>query len=171
MKYTIQPKRHRAFPPPLGIYRKRRSFRRSVVFLPSCRYHMEGVDYFDVHKLFGFGYLSGGHHRDSARFGWRYDESNDRISLYAYTYVNGERSIKHMACVPIDREVQLEIFIDYNHQYWFEVKVPDNPFFTTRSYSIPFSHKKQWKYALGPYFGGTSTAPQRISLLLKSLDK
>lgn len=170
MKFVIRANRHRAFPPPLGIFYKRRSFRKAVFFTPSCRYHLDGVDYFDVNKLFGFGYLRGGHHRDSARFGWRYDAVNDRISLYAYTYVNGERAVKHIACVPIDRAVTLEIFVDYNHQYWFEVKVPDNPFFTTRSYSIPFSHKKKWQYALGPYFGGTSKAPQRISLHIKNIN-
>jgi hypothetical protein len=159
---------HHALPPVDGVFHKRRSFKKAVVFTASCRQAPEGVDYWDVNKLFGIGYFRGGHHMDSARFGWRYDAVNDKISLYAYSYVAGERRIKHITCVPLEREVHLELFVG-PREYWFGVKQPGNPFYSAAAYYEPFTHKKKWAYALSPYYGGTSTPAKDVFIRLKSL--
>jgi hypothetical protein len=193
MKFVIRPNRHHAFPPPLGYYTRKHSFSKEVLFTPSCRYYLEGLDYYDINKLFGVGYgtpreiLSflirkagsfvglcrrpiSPHHFDSARFGWRYDEVNDKIALYAYCHVNFEMVAKHICDLVIGRPYQIKLFVAHN-AYWFSVK--DNlsvwqPFQLIR---IPFTHEKTHKYALGPYFGGQKRAPHKITIYLKNVPK
>jgi hypothetical protein len=159
---------HHSLPPSIGVFRKRRSFRKAVVFHPSCRYHIEGIDYFDINKLWGVGFFCGGHHVDSARFGWRYSRNIDMISLYAYAYVDGERIAHHITDVPLGREVETDLTLALG-SYWFEVKNPHSPLRRTYLVNIPFTHNKRWAYALGPYFGGNKTATNHISVTLKNL--
>jgi hypothetical protein len=187
---------HHSLPPSIGVFRKRRSFRKAVVFHSSWRQAPDGIDYWDVNKIFGVAFftpkdlllyfLSVGpawiarrfgstwkpkppHHVDSARFGGRYDTVNDKVSIYAYSYVNGERITKHITCVPINRVVYMDLLVETGRRYWFGVKQPNNPFYTAASYYEPFTHKKKWAYALWPYYGGTSTPASDIIIRLKNL--
>jgi hypothetical protein len=180
---------HHALPPTLGVFRKRRSFRKAVVFSPSWRQAPDGIDYWDVSKVFGVAFFTPKelllyflsvvpawiarrfgsawkpkppHHLDSARFGARYDEVNDKVSLYAYSYVGGERITKHITCVPINRVVYMDLLIEPGRRYWFSVKQPGNPFYSSPEYYEPFTHKKRWMYALGPYWGGNTTPTKAV---------
>jgi hypothetical protein len=184
MKFSIRTGKHRSFPPVIGIYYERRSFRKSVFFHSSCRYTPEAED--DTHKVFGIGYgnpaqilwtlvrrLVGRreilHHAESARFGWRYNPYTNKIALDAYCYVGGERIIRPVCEVPLNREVHLEIYVS-PREYFFGVCDPLNIWRTAACVRVARSHKKKWGYALGPYFGGQNTAPHDISITLKNLN-
>jgi hypothetical protein len=167
MKFVIRPNRHHAFPPPLGIFFKRRSFSKAVIFHASCAADVEGIDYFDVSKLFGFGYFKGGHHRDSARFGWRYNAVHKVVELYAYCYVDGERTVRHLQDVPLEQEVYLNLYVS-PRAYYFTVKAPHSPRSSTQVF-IPLTHKKKWRYALGFYFGGNKTPKQKVEATIRNL--
>jgi hypothetical protein len=199
MKFRIPKGCHRAFPPPLGIFFQRRSFRKAVVFSASCRQAPEGVDYWDVNKVFGFAFftpaqalgyfLSVGpawiarrfgskwqpvppHHIDSARFGARYDRVNGIKAIYAYCYVDGERVVKHLCDVPLEREVYMEVFITRGpgrNAYWFTVKSPHSVWRSITCDSVAFTHQKKWQYALGPYWGGNTTPDYTVLIDLKNL--
>ena len=187
MKYLIRAGRHRALPPPVGIFKGRRSHKRSVVFTPSCRYRLDGEDMFDINKLYGIGYanpwglLKGvllnlvgirntAHHTDSARFGWTYDEVNDKIDLWAYCYVGGERLVDYLMGLQIGREYHVELYVG-RACYFFGVYAPESVFATAKSVQIPYTHKKRWQYRLGAFFGGNQPAPHDMVIHQKNLPK
>ena len=59
--------------------------------------HFATDDHLDVNKLFGMSY--GFHHKNSARFGWRWDLEKNLVEILGYTYVNGVRSHRHICFV------------------------------------------------------------------------
>lgn len=161
MKFVIKKNHHRAWPPWLGFFINRQIFRYTVLFWKGCDYWLDGPDFLDTNKLFGVGYLPG-HHKESARFGWRYDNAGN-IILSAYCYVNGQRIIKELCKVKLFRPVTCEIHIDRN-QYFFNVIEDDK---TTGSAFIEKTHNKKFSYRLGLYFGGNQRAPQNMEVDFK----
>ena len=129
-----------------------------ITFKDTAIYTDETPDRFDVNKLFGFSI--GLHHKNSYRFGWNCLEN--KIHIYAYCYVNGERVIKDI-CV-----------VDTNAEYKFIIKlnkgkcifsVIDSTYKLNLSI-IDIPTKKVFGYELWPYFGGNKTAPQKIDIEL-----
>jgi len=74
--YKIEKYDHHSSPIRLGFWWGRDRFRWAVTFTESCRYDLKTADQLDVNKLCGIGYLPG-HHKESARFGWRYNKEMD----------------------------------------------------------------------------------------------
>lgn len=159
---TIPKGQHYAWPPMWGILFNR-WMERDVVFDETAEYDL-GEDNNDVNKLFGFGYLNGGHHKDSARFGWNYNYSNGRVRLFAYCYVNGERIFRLLCEVLPHKKVRLRISETLSSDYWFSVHDGYNDWFELAFERIPFTHKKTWKYKLGCFFGGNNPAPHDITI-------
>jgi len=162
MTYTIKKGRHRSGLK-IGLYWNKKCIAYKVMFDNSCKYHINGEDQQDINKLFGVGYLPT-HHKDSARFGWRYNEDVNKVELFAYCYVNGKRQIKQIVTIPLNR--------------WFdaEIKVYSDHYFFTITYNgiqyrdiIKKTHSKKIGYRLNPFFGGNNPAPKTINIEIKRI--
>ena len=112
----------------------------------------------DINKLYGFS-EAGGHHENSARFGWNWE--NGMLNLYAYSYVESERHAVHMGEAQIGAEYACTIRVT-GTSYVFQ--------FNNRIRSIPRALKtaKAGGYLLFPYFGGDETAPHEIRIYIRS---
>lgn len=164
MMRRIPEGQHHAWPPIWGLHTKK-WMERDVVFDETAAYNLPGTqDDNDVNKLFGFGYVNGGHHEDSARFGWNYSEEINRIILFAYCYVNGQRIIQSICSVSPHKKVRLLISISNDHKYFFSVHDGYENFRAIGILQVPFTHNKEWKYKLGCYFGGNNPAPHDITI-------
>lgn len=164
MIYRIPKGQQHAWPPAIGIHHNLKRMERIVVFNESARYDLPGTeDDEDVNKLFGFGYINGGHHRDSARFGWYYDGYNGMVVVCAYCYVNGARIIKELCPVSLDKEHLLSIDV-IGRTYSFTVFNAHNLYLVYGGRDIDFTHKKEWSYKLGCFFGGNNPAPHEITI-------
>jgi hypothetical protein len=164
MIFRIPSGKHRARPLRFGLWWKRHVFAWRVEFTESCRYDLQTDDQLDVNKLIGIGYLPG-HHKHSARFGWRYWTDRGEIELSAYCYLNGRRLIQHIGFCEIENEYRFQLNITRN-AYVFDVydTIADKP---VGACSIPHLHNKKLQYRLGTYFGGQSTAQHEIEINLE----
>ena len=125
-----------------------------VQFTPSCRYDI-GVEQSDINKLFGIGYLPS-HHRNSVRFGWRYDKASDMIEILAYWYKNGVREWRSLKFIAIGARYPMVLMrLGDIHELWIgaERHIVDVP-------------SQQVGFLLRPYFGGNMTAPHDITINL-----
>lgn len=112
----------------------------------------------DVNKLYGISDCGDGHHRNSARFAWRW--FNDKIEIFAYCYKDKERISIYLASVDPEEEQEYKIKINEN-EYVFSLK--------GETVVIPRSCSKGSKYYLFPFFGGDEIAPHDISIKIKEL--
>lgn len=166
MIFRIPSGKHRARPLRFGVWWRRTSFSWVVKFDESCRYNLGNEDQMDVNKLVGVGYLWH-HHKNSARFGWRYDIETNRIILSAYCYVYGRRVIQHICFCEIEKEYMLMLnptSLSY-HLHAYERYSSTCLGIAT----IGHSHGKKLQYRLGPYFGGNQVSPHTIKIELKRL--
>ncbi len=132
-----------------------------VLFDSSCIYAtVKEWNAEDVNKLYGFSDCNTGHHENSARFGWRWN--GQAVELFAYCYVNSNRTVRWLAAIPIGHPVALSIRLDGNN-YEFEVNGVIERM--SRNCSTAFADG----YQLYPYFGGDETAPHDIRILIKDL--
>jgi hypothetical protein len=134
-----------------------------VKFTQTCQYSLPEEDQKDINKLFGFS--TGMHHNNSARFGWCYDPNIRKINLYAYCYIDGKRKSKFITSVEIGQNYQLYIH-DLGTSYEFVVDEKYTPIATTK---IRKSAKRGFGYKLWPFFGGNNPAPHDIIILMKRL--
>lgn len=113
---------------------------------------------YDENKLYGFSDNNSHHQQFSARFGWRW--RNSQLELSAYTYNNGVRSDKVLGAVAVGAENKCAILVNGNH-YDFVL----NGVVT----SVPRKSKtKRAKgYKLLPYFGGDEVAPHTITIKIR----
>lgn len=167
MIFRIHTGKHRARPLRFGLWWNRKSFAWSVKFTDSCRYDLKTDDQFDTNKLCGIGYIPGFHHKDSARFGWRYWPDKGWVELMAYCYVGGKRIIQNLEFCEIGKTYHLQLNITED-SYVFNVFDPafDKAVGGT---SIPITHKKKLGYRLGVFFGGNRPASQDIQIQLDKL--
>jgi len=167
MIFRIPKSNHRARPLRFGIFWNKRSFRWVVKFTDSCRYDLGNEDQFDTNKLCGVGYIPGFHHKDSARFGWRYWTERKEIELSAYCYVNGRRVIQHIAFCEIGKEYRIEL-TKLSTMYFFQCsEIIDGWFFKNiGTLEMPYSNNKKLGYRLGVFFGGQSRAPHEMKIEL-----
>lgn len=166
MIFRIPSGKHRARPLRFGIYWRKTSFSWRVKFTDSCRYGLGNNDQYDTNKLCGIGYLPG-HHKDSARFGWRYWPDKGWVELLAYCYVSGRRIIQNLDFCEIGKEYHIQLNITDN-AYVFNVI---DPVFSKPigGASIAHNHRRILGYQLGIYFGGNQPAPHEIKIELTTL--
>lgn len=164
MIFRIPRGRHRAWPLRFGFWWRRNSFSWVVKFDESCRYDLGNEDQFDTNKLVGIGYLPS-HHKDSARFGWRYWTERKEIELSAYCYVNSRRVIKHICFCEIGKEYRLKLQV-LAASYYFDACEPGivTPCGITL---VEHSINKHFKYRLGTYFGGQAAAPHEMKIQIE----
>jgi hypothetical protein len=163
MIFRIPAGKHRARPFRFGFWWRRTSFAWVVKFDESCRYDLQSDDQFDTNKLVGVGYLPG-HHKESARFGWRYWTERGEIELSAYCYINGQRVIKHVGFCEIGKTYRIELRISTD-AYYFACDEKDGFYYRTNGEAIiTHGHRKRFSYRLGVFFGGNRTAPHEIKI-------
>lgn len=167
MIFTISKSKHYSRPWRLGLWWDCKSFTWWVKFTDSCRYDLGSDDQLDTNKLAGVGYLFGGHHIDSARFGWRYNATTDLIELLAYCYVKKERIIKLIASCEIGKGYQLKLHVG-DGIYSFSVSEVGRSAYAGYT-TVRYKHRKHLQYGLWPYFGGNQKAPHEITIQLSEL--
>ena len=139
---------------------------RKVTFTDSCRYNV-GTEQQDWNKLFGmsFGFFplfkQFQMHENSARFGWRYNPSTDKIEVAPYLYTNGKREYAET--------LGIEVFsCEIGKEYTMSI----TPFASFVLYSINSTKwalnqniPSQKGFTAPLYFGGTCPAPHIIEVL------
>jgi hypothetical protein len=131
----------------------------TVVFDSSAVYQTSiPNNQYDYNKLYGFSDNNSLHQQFSARFGWRW--CNSELELSAYTYNNGVRSDKLLGAVAIGAENKCAILVSGDH-YDFVVNGV-----TT---SVPRESKTTQAvgYKLSPYFGGDEVAPHTVTIKIR----
>ena len=115
-----------------------------------------------VNKLWGFTNGLFGVHKNSFRFGWTYDEGNEEINIYTYTYINGRLHKKWLTTVDFDTEYTYTITLE---------RVNDNVCKVTYNFDnklievmeLPTIINK-YSLELGFYFGGLTRAPHNMNI-------
>ncbi len=129
-------------------------------FHPSCQYIFKETGYQETkNKLLWIADCNSMHHENSDRFGWQW--LHDRLEIYAYCYVDGERIEKFVGVVAIDEMNRFEIRRLQN-EYWFTLN-NEPPVTISRGSTC----KTGVYYLLWPYFGGTLPAPHDVHVSLK----
>jgi hypothetical protein len=132
-----------------------------VIFDSSAIYKTRRADnQYDINKLYGFSDCGTLHHRNSARFGWRWNGSS--IELHAYWYSDSTRYSSFLDTISIEYTTELGIKI-----------LPGNYLFQVRNKSYLFPRTCNSinieGYRLYPYFGGDETAPHEIKIKIREL--
>lgn len=168
MEVRISSGKHRGRPGKFGLWIRKNILTYDVRFYTSCRYEIKGENQNDTNKLFGIGYFPS-HHKESARFGWRYNKETDKIKLSAYCYVRGQRVIEELIEVPFLRWFRLElvVFVD---EYYFIVTDTSQDWNMLAKAHIQKSHTKKLSYPLWVYFGGNEVAKKDMTLELKKIN-
>ncbi len=161
MIFSIKKGKHRAWPPVIALFFGKR-LARDVEFDISAKYDLGTDDNKDVNKLFGFGFFPS-HHKESARFGWNYNAAENRVNIFYYCYVAGERMFGELCSVPLYTRIRMSIDIIGN-VYSFTVTDAHNGWFEYGGTDVHFDHKKNIGYRLGLYFGGNNPAPNDIKI-------
>lgn len=112
-------------------------------------------------KLLGFSDCNSAHHENSARFAWQW--YNNRLEIYAYCYVNGERKEAFVGLAELNTFNQFEIELTKNN-YVFRLN-ESNPVYMERQSKC----ETGVYYKLWPYFGGSVPAPHDIRVEIRPL--
>jgi hypothetical protein len=165
--YTIKKGRHYSgfrFP---KFHWEQKTLKKSVKFTDSCIYDHGDDDQLDVNKLFGLSF--GFHHKNSIRFGWRWDTKYDMIQLYGYTYLNGSRIIEPITYLLLNKNYVLGIEVCDTCYHLTVYDCDDyNSFGGRKKFSTTMlkGDIPKWGYHLYPYFGGNKVAPHNIYLYM-----
>jgi len=141
----------------LNILNTNRFLKYQVVFNNTCKYELPIDDQEDINKLFGYS-LGFDHHKDSARFGWFYQDGT--IHLYAYVYDNGVRKSKLIKNIDLNNTYILTL-VDEGKNWLFSV---DDGWSIVGQVRIEKSCDFKIGYKLWPYFGGNNPAPHDITI-------
>ena len=111
----------------------------------------------DLNKLYGLSDCNTYHQTNSARFAWRWQQ--EKLEIWAYTYLNGERQSDFIDTVSLDKFNEYEIAFR-NQKYVFRLN--------DKTTEMPRSCAGKAKgYKLFPYFGGDEAAPNDISIWIE----
>jgi hypothetical protein len=133
------------------------SITKKFIFTESCRYILKSKsDQADICKLFGFS--QGYHHRNSARFGWRYNLNSKKIEILAYMYLSGKRESFFLCNCDINEKYEFIL----TKKYHFIVK-NNNQIIAEQKFKPEYKYNIGYKLYL--FFGGNHSAPQDIDIL------
>ena len=123
----------------------------------------------DINKLYGFTdcgssdvFDVGLIHENSTRFGWAWNLATKKVDIYAYTYVNKVCIHNYMTSVELNTEYTYEIDAS-GSEYIFNVNG------ITTNMKRGCSNHGGIKFLAFPYFGGSETAPHKITVQIKEL--
>ena len=163
MIYRIPKGKHYAWPPAFGLFNDKQRMEKVAEFDITAKYDLGNADNNDVNKLFGWGYLNGLHHTDSARFGWNYNQEIGKVNLFAYCYVNKKRFIIPICTVQTNYKYLLQID-KIGSKYLFSVLDAGMRYRNYGTIEVMFTHNKKISYRLGCFFGGNNPAPHDITI-------
>jgi len=133
-----------------------------VVFNETAIYQNDDPDEGDINKIYGFSDCSDHHLRNSARFGWVWNNEANQLEIYAYTHMYGDHYSKLIGSAEL------------NKPYTYEIKLKGNEYifrFNGKEITMPrgcdSENTSAFSYKLGPYFGGTSKAPHDIYIYVE----
>jgi len=155
MQYTIQKGNHRSgyyFEPLFGKSVMQGQF----CFHPNCLYDVTNMSH--LNKLVGFCNMY--HHYQSVRLAWRPGTDGYLIELWHYAYQGWRNKYRKLAEVVPERTYEFELRIKFGHTM-AKVKGGGEP--KNKVIAGP-TFEPVLGYVLYPYFGGTPTAPQDMSL-------
>ena len=109
-------------------------------------------------KLLGFSDCNSAHHENSARFAWQW--YNNRIEIFAYCYVDGQRMEAFLGTVEKNEVANYEVVISPT-AYTFIFKDQKTEI-ARRSKCDVGVYVMLW-----PYFGGQIPAPHEINIYLR----
>jgi hypothetical protein len=143
---------------------------RYVTFDASCAYDSAPYNSEDVNKLFGLSFGLRGVHWNSARFGWRWSNSDQCIELLAYCYKHGKRNQDEQLRFPVVAQVKpgekvaLEIVYE-SDGYTFCVHTEHGGYIgcTSVTAGVP-ADLPHYGLTHGLYFGGSQPAPHDMRL-------
>lgn len=117
-----------------------------------------------VNKLFGFCFGIMGVHKMSCRIGWSCNPEG-KINIYAYEYISGT----------LDKHLLATVNTGEWHDY--TIRFANDSTADIAEYSIDGESKysklilgctySNWVFGLGPYFGGHTKAPHKITIFKK----
>lgn len=142
-------------------------FKREFIFEESCYYTFDTGDIYDKNKLFGFSLgLFNNCHKNSFRFGWNCENENGRIQIYAYQYINKIRDVVYL-CNIIPGHIYDYVIIINDNKITYQIFEKINKNYLKRvEYTQEFQIKKNiWYWLCKPYFGGTSKAPHKMTII------
>lgn len=158
-----------AFLFPMGYAKdlKTISLKKTVKFYPSCAYDLQSGKQGDWNKLYGVCFGITGIHKNSIRFGWRYNAKKNTVELCSIVYDKGIPSRKYLSehDLPLNAEANFEIKYSITPRGNLEFKfiVNDQCADTGHIENLPTN----FYFGCGFYFGGTSRAPHKISAYIK----
>ena len=112
-------------------------------------------------KLLGFSDCNSLHHENSARFAWQW--FNDRLEVYAYTYVNGSR---HESFIGVVKIGQFNRYVLSIHKDYYQFQLNNEEPLNMPRGSVC---ERGMYYKLWPYFGGSVPAPHDIHIVVKGV--
>ena len=164
MRYKIKKNRHRpswtwpAFLKGMGCKGTAYSIGYQVKFDESCKYNIPSEDQYDWNKLFGFCFGVFGIHKNSIRFGWRYNPKNDQIEIARIVYFNGQHIMTRMCGINVNEK----------HLFNISYQIEDNKIVARfrinnriyeEFYPVPSACMR---FGCGLYFGGNQKAPNTM---------
>jgi hypothetical protein len=169
MQVTIHKGKHRAWPIPIGIYWDRKFMARKVILGFDAIYKLaDPSDQEDVNKLFGLGYVDGGHIVDSVRWGYRYNLNTKLYEYCSYFHVNREVIFQTVCSLNAVNSPVLRIIIEPK-KYILSAFDGYQVNKMIGEVQQPYDHNKKLQYKLGPYFGGNNVSPKDIKIELKKV--
>lgn len=138
----------------------------SCTFDENCLYTLEGIDAYDINKLYGFS-TTYNHHDQSARFGWRCMDG-ENIQILTYTYKDRVRQVSGEELLGTVKpgETFYGSIENIGTDYVYTCTTPAGNVVIKE----PKSLDKVWfKYYLGFYFGGNCVAPHDMTITLKRM--
>lgn len=110
-------------------------------------------------KLMGFADCNSVHHENSARFAWQW--YNNRLEIYAYCYVNGERKEAFVGTAELNRYHKFELSMEDDF-YVFRLNQEAAVYIKRGNVCRSGIYYKMW-----PYFGGSIPAPHDVHISIK----
>lgn len=177
MKKTIFKGFHRpiqlpAFLSPMGflVTDKYYTFSRKIKFHENCAYNLKTDKQYDWNKLFGVCLGIRGIHKNSIRFGWRYNIFKNSIELCTIVYKDGEKP---------QRTLIQDADLLLGGEATFTIKMHINPY-GVLEYAFHLNNMLVSNgnlgvmgclmyFGCGFYFGGESKAPHKISATYKKV--
>ncbi|RED97002.1 hypothetical protein [Marinoscillum furvescens] len=133
-----------------------------VIFDETAKYQaLTKENQWDTHKLLGFSDCNSHHHKNSARFGWRWVDNE--LQIMAYCYTNGNRIIEPIGTVALNTVNTFRLTMTSN-TYDFQLNHQ-----TKISIERSANCSKGLYYMLFPYFGGNEVAPHDIHLQIRMI--